>query len=912
MIVGRDVELARVNAVVSAARHGATDVVVLRGEAGIGKTALLEQAAMIGSDLCVLSARAVESESALPFALASALARPLMRYAGALPQVQTSCLRAALGEDEGGKADDFLLGAALLGLLTEAAREKPVLLLLDDVHWADELSLRAVVFALRRLERDAVGAVIACRDVGVSALDGSGLAVVCPSQLDAASVTALVAQVTGRAPAAPVAEALARSTGGNPLALVELARALDEAVLSGRAGLPEPLPVAGRLLDAYARQVRDLPVATRRALLVAACSEEAIGPIVDAVVVLGGEFADFEEAERAGLVAVAGGRIGFVHPLMRTAVLSHADVVDRRAAHRGLARSELLSPEARAWHMALAASGPDDEAASALAEAADSAANRCDHASATLMWSRASDIVRDPVRRVRMLTDAAEAAMAAGQADRCRALAESALRETADPHLRGRLLALTNATETDPQVRHSTSIEAATLLAPYEAVAAMQALALSLSAGVAARSAELIRTTVDHARSSERTSDPRSAFLRDCIVGTGLALIGNLADALPSLWSALDAIQRERSLSDDPAACSDAIHVAGYLGEVELARSLVDRAVRSVRRQGTMPMLADLLAEAAEIAQFHGDWRRAEALFSEAADFFPALGDEHGVMLADAWLAKIDVNRGDSRAAAEAARRWLHWAEAHGISQDRPLAVRTLAMLDIRNARPELALRRLLTEATVPFDGRGVRNGPLSLVDDLVEAALLAGNGAAAEESVNRLSSYAQISPDPLASALAARCRAQLADGDHALAEFQTALDFHQRDPDPFATARTRLCFGEWLRRKGRRSDAREQLYAALEVFERLDAVPWSDRARAELRATGETVGRRDNIGVRLTAQELRIAMAIAEGITNREAAERLFVSVKTVEFHLSAVFRKLGVSSRTQLARHPLVVRTS
>jgi len=181
------------------------------------------------------------------------------------------------------------------------------------------------------------------------------------------------------------------------------------------------------------------------------------------------------------------------------------------------------------------------------------AANRCDHASATLMWGRASDLVRDSGRRVRMLTDAAQAAMAAGQADRCHVLAESGLRETADPHVRGRLLALMNTLETDPQVRQSTSIEAATLLAPYDAVAAMEALALSVSAGVAARSAGLIQIAVDRARSYERTPDLRSAFLRDCVVGTGLALIGNLAGGLPSLRGALDAVRRERSLSDDPA-----------------------------------------------------------------------------------------------------------------------------------------------------------------------------------------------------------------------------------------------------------------------------------------------------------------------------------------------------------------------
>lgn len=910
MIFGRDVELASIELVAKAVRDGGPSVLVLRGEPGIGKTVLLRHAATAGHDLNVVAARAIPTESALPFAFLSAVVRPLMTYADELPKIQSGSLRAAIGEEERSVTDVFLLGAAVLGLVAEAARHRPVLLLLDDVHWADEISLRAIVFALLRLERDSVGAILTQRDVAVPSVDASGFAVINPTRLDVTSVAALIESVNGKPPSPGVAQQLTESTGGNPLALVELAGSLDGEALRGTTRLPSPLPVGEKLLNVYAQRLHALPVDTRRALMVAAASDEQSGPVMQAVRILGGSSTDLDAAERAELVASTGDRITFRHPLIRAAVIGLADPVERRSAHRALARVPQLSTEARAWHLAASTAGPDADAAAALVAAAGSAAARGDPASAAEMWSRAAELTPDAGQRASLLADAAAAAMAAGHPERCRTLAHAGLRDANDEAVRGRLLASTAALAPEPQAAHAILIEAASLLAPHDGLAAIRALSEALNAGLATRSVELIRQSVDHARGLDRPGEPQTLFFRDCLVGAGLAITGDLAKALLHFGNALTAMQEQGPLRDDPEACAEAIHVAGYLGRTDLAGDLVERALHTARTRGMVSVLPDLIASRAEVATWHGDWPRAAALTAEAAELCRAMGDEDGYTSRLAYLGWFHVHRGDAIAASESARSRLTWADARGITRDRPPAVRTLAVLDLRAGRPERAVRRLRAETELPFDGRGVRTGPLTVVEDLVDAALLAGNAHAAEQSVKRLSSYAQISPDPLASALAARCRAQLAVGDDVAEEFATALRFHERDPDAFATARTWLCFGEWLRRGGRRVDAREYLHAALNVFDRLDATPWLERAGAELRATGESIGRRDEARLRLTAQELRTAMTVAQGLTNREVAERLFVSVKTVEFHLGAVFRKLGVRSRTELARHPLIAR--
>jgi DNA-binding CsgD family transcriptional regulator len=907
VILGRENELRQVRAVVQAAVDGSARVLVIRGEAGIGKTAMLEYATSIADGLDIRSVRAVESEHALSFALISMIVRPLMTHAHQLPAVQQKVLQVVLGHDEPASVDASLLGAALLGLLGEAGRERPQLLLLDDVQWSDEISLQALMFALRRLSHDSVGTLIALRDVDLPVVAGSGFTTVEPTPLDATSVGELIAQKVGRRPSPTAADRLARATGGNPLAIVELALTLDETVLSGQSTLPDPLPIGDGLARAFAARARSLPEDTRRALLVVACSDERAGPVGDACRALGIAMLDLEPAETARLVAVGVGRVSFVHPLMRTAVLADSVPADRRAAHRALAESDQMSPEARAWHRAEAADGSDGEAARLLATVAASVATHGDHSAAADLWERASQLTSDVQERTALRLDAAAAMKLAGRLDAVSRLVDEGLSRPSDERTRGRWLALKADAEDDPVLRHHTTLEAAALLTPHDAVAAAQALSDSMFAGIAARRPDLVQEAARRALALDISADRRAELRRDCLVGVALATTGNLIEALPFLTKVVTAIEHEPDLRADPDACEQAIIVCDFFGFTDRAAALADSANATARRQGRLSMVPALLDRAGRAAFHRSNWMRAMAHYSDSADLSHAMGDEDGFTAALIYLAEIQAQRGEFDAAIESAKRRLTWAEARGVIRDRPPAVRVIAMVEMRNGQAELALRRLGEEARDPFDGVGVRRGPMTIVEDLVDAALLAGAEDAALEGVDRLSTYARVSPDPLASALAARCRAQLAEGAEAEKEYRSALAFHEQDVDAFSAARTRLRFGEWLRRKGRRAEAREQLYACLSVFDRLQAEPWIVRAREELRATGETVGSRAQAAARLTPQELRVGLAVAEGVTNREVATQLFMSVKTVEYHLGSIFRKLGLTSRVQLARHRL-----
>jgi DNA-binding CsgD family transcriptional regulator len=621
---------------------------------------------------------------------------------------------------------------------------------------------------------------------------------------------------------------------------------------------------------------------------------------------------DFEPAEGKRLVTIGDGRVAFVHPLIRTAVVAHAAPADQRAVHRALAGSDQISLEARAWHLSLATQGLDRDAARVLATAAESASNRGDHATASKMLDRASELTPDRGERSATLLRAAEASRRAGHPERVRTLVEKGLREPVDGKVHARLLTLKSSVDRDPLAGHRMGLEAAALLAPHDKSAALEALHIAMSAGLAARSMELVRVAAQRALALDISTDQHAAYQRDALVGVALAIIGDLPGALPALTNILAAIERDDELRADPESCLHAVVAAGFFGRMGLISDLADEACVVARRRGMLSTLPSLLSNAGEAAAHRGDWLRAAALLSEAADLSNAMGDEDGGTKALAYLGEVQVNQGDDDAAATAATQRLRWADARGITRDRPPAVRVLAIVEMRAGQPELAFRRLAVEAGVQLDGRGVRNGPLTVIEDLIDAALLAGVPDAARGSCARLTAYAKVSPDPLASALAARCRAQLADDPGAETEYSLALTFHEQDLNAFAAARTRLRFGEWLRRKGRRNDARNHLHAALEVFDRLGAKPWAARTTAELRATGQSARRNTAASVRLTPQELRIGMAVAEGSTNQEVAARMFVSVKTVEFHLGAVFRKLGVTSRTQLARHPLFSATT
>jgi DNA-binding CsgD family transcriptional regulator len=495
----------------------------------------------------------------------------------------------------------------------------------------------------------------------------------------------------------------------------------------------------------------------------------------------------------------------------------------------------------------------------------------------------------------------------AGRVDRLRALVDQGLTESVSDLQRGHLLALKAEFDRDRRVGHQLALDAAALLAPHDPAAAIQALAVAMRAGISARSTDLVRASAHHAILVSVPAGTLASYRQDNVVGMALAVTGELPDALAALNRVIAAVERDRSLREDPVECLHAVIAAGTLGLMTLAAELADTAMVAAHRGGNLGTLPDLMAYAGEAAAHRGEWTHAIALLTEAAGLFEAMGDPDGQTATLAYLAELHLHRGELEAAEHAAELRLRWAEPRGISRDRPPAIRVLATLQMWARRPELALRRLVAEANEPFYGRGVRRGQLTVVEDLVDAALLTREPDAAREPCQRLSAYAEMSPDPLASALAARCRAQLATDSDAEKEYRAALGFHEQDPHVFATARTELRFGEFLRRKARKTEAKEHLYAAQSAFDRLEAKPWAEQARAELRAAGESLGPRSAAREKLTPRQTLIAEAVVDGLTNGQVAKQLFVSVKTVENELTKIYEKLGVASRTQLARHQL-----
>ena len=905
MLVGRETEIAHLAAVVRAARAGRSDVAVLKGPPGIGKTALLEHLARTSDGVRLVTGKSVETEAGLSLAMLSMIVRPLVDVTEYMPTELARVLAGAPPDVDG--TDAFALGAGLLAVLSDAAKSAPLLLLLDDVHWSDEVSLRAVVFALRRLDRDSVGAVLALRDVAVPSLDAAQFSAIELRPLDLSGSASLLESACSRRLPSEVVLKLTEVTAGNPLGLVELARLLPDDALEGTSPLPEVLPVGDRIIDGYVQQISDLPSSTQRALLVVATAvEENSGPIVAALGAGNDDLASMEAAERAGLVRLARGSIAFRHPLMRAAVLGRADPAERRAAHRRWSHVDGLGIQARALHLAEASAGPSAEAVTALGQAAEHASGVGDRRAACWMWTRAAQLTPDVAERPRLLLAAATSAFEIGDVGRCQLLTEQALPLVADPLLRARLLALRGAVtmHDDPRQAHAVLHEAADVLAGDDVAASLHALDEAVGAAVLLRSPAMLDDTTERIRGIDPGGQDRAAFLRDSQLGIVLAANGRFGDGERYLASAISLAESSSELRADPYVMDGAAYCHVFFGRVTAVEQLAQEALGLCRRLGQLYLVPWLTALLGHAAWWRADWSRAASLWADAVSLYRAHGDVDGATTTEASEAWLAACRGDVAAARAGAEGRLAWAEPLGITRDRPVPMRILAMLDQIAGQPEVALGRLLVEADVPLDAAGVRYGPLTVIEDLTEAAIAAGRPEAAHEPVERLASYAGICPDPLASALAARCRAMLASGPEARDHFEQALAHHARDLDQFATARTRLHYGAWLRRNQHRGDAREQLRSALEVFDRLEAIRWSDHARAELRATGESVGPRHEAGTRLTAQELRVASAVAQGLTNREVAAQLYVSVKTVEYHLSSAFRKLGVRTRTELAR--------
>lgn len=878
MLTGREAERARVTATLQRACDGRAGTLLVVGPPGMGKTTLLddaaEQAAALG--MTVRRGAAVEAESDLGGAALSSVAGLFGRP----------------------RAD--LTPWDLLTAVADAAAASPLALLLDDAQWFDERSLRALDFVVRRLADDAVAVVLAARP---DALPRDALTTVPqlplePLEIDAA--TRLLQTVSPGTPAA-AARRIAEALGNVPLALVEAPHLLAPETLSGRVPLPSPLPVGPAVVERYARGLESLPARARLALVVVAADETGDPPgLAAALDECGLGAVDLEPAEVAGLVTLSGGP-RFRHPLVRSAVHAGASDAERRRAHEVLALVSRRRGDvaAAARHAAAAAVLPDEAVAAELEAAVPVAAARSGAAAAAAVAERAAALSIDEQARLRRLGRAMSLTPADPRsADHARRI----LRSSEDPRLRVEA-AYVLALEHLPTTEGGALLDEL-LASPLPEEAVRDALLARVDVAMHGLDLPALESVV--ARAS-RTRDDRSWDWRVAAnVGSALTFLGRPADAVPLLRRAVAASE---GLDPDALALDELFDwatVPAWLGEASSSdparRARLSAAARRWRATGEPSWLsvADLLL--GELARRQGAFARAEAVLQSSLDLGPAIGGNRSSILNR--LLHVRAARGDAAGCEPLLAELDRFCDLHDLPWERLWVAYGRGLLLLADGRAEEAVMHLETLRDTPFLGRGARDSVANGLTLLAEALAAAGRDDETRDVADGLERRLRGIADPHGVALVHRAHA-VAGSDDPEARFRAAVAAHERSDEPYELARTRLLQGEWLRRVRRQVDARAPLRLALAEFERLEARPWAARARRELEATGETRSspkRRAHEG--LTPQELRIALAAADGLSNTEIAAQVLLSAKTVETHLTRVYRKLGLRSRAGLAR--------
>jgi DNA-binding CsgD family transcriptional regulator len=899
VLAGRDRERVAVRELLDQARHSRGSALVLHGLPGVGKSTLMADAVADADGFTVLRTAGIESEAPLAYAALQRLLRPVLRLADQLAPPQRHALRRAFGEEEG-EVDRFLVFLAALSLLAEAAEEAPVLAVVDDAHWLDDASAAALLFVARRLQAERVALLFAARDGDIRRFDAGELPNLALGELDVSDAGALLASVARVPVPSDVLDRLVAGTGGNPLALVELANALSADQLGGRAPLPLELPLTEGVERAFLDQVRRLSPGAQSFLLVASADDSGRATIVrQAALSCDASPESIDAAEDSGLVSVVGGVVTLRHPLVRSAIYGAATASQRRAAHRALAVALVDSGDAdrRAWHRAAAVEEPDESVVADLDRVAERASQRGGLEAASAAWERAAELTVAAGPRASRLLSAASAAWAGAQPGRARALAEAARAATDDVVVRAdvdRLRARIEWNIGSGPVGHRILLQAAQEVAPVDlARATVMARMAAAAATFGVDSGVGIDPTdfVGHLGSA-----PPGAARASALLLTGFADIahGNLGDAARAFRLAF----AEDTAGGDVDLVPNRGLAALYIGDDDVALDEYGRFVAHAREAGAPVTILYGLARRAAAEISTGDWRAAAAGSAEAWDLARGTGQDPLGSLPLAWLTLLAALRGDHEEFARSAEEFERPARGRDVgltsvvSRDVMLWAYGVEAADT----PEVALHHLEQIAHAM-----VRN--LSALDR-IEAASRAGRSDLVGEWADELAATDDLTGAPWAAASAAHARALLADGPEAQSLFAQALDAHARSPRRADRARTELAYGEFLRRSRRRVDAREHLRAALETFEDLGAERWATRARHELRASGETSRKRDSsTAVDLTPQELHVAELVRRGLSNRDAAAQLFLSPRTIDFHLRNVFAKLGVSSRAELA---------
>jgi len=903
-LLDRTVETAAVEGVLAAVRDGLSGVLVLRGEAGIGKTALLEWAAGQAGGMQVARASGVESEMGMGFAGLHQLLVPFLGGLDGLPGPQRQALGSAFGLAAGTAPDRFLVGLAALTLLADAAAAgRPVLCLVDDAQWLDQVSVEVLGFIARRLYADRVGVLFTVREEEGQAAGLAGLPELMLGGLPGEAAQELLAASAGARVDAQVSRRIAADTAGNPLALVELAGELTPGELSGAVPLGWPLRFGGRLEELYLSRVRALPGDTR-ALLLLAAADPAGDPAL--VAKAAGQLGIGPEAgEAAGTDRLVSWepRVRFRHPLIRSAAYYAAPAGARHRAHAALAAvtDPDADPDRRAWHLAEAAAGPDEQAAAELERSAGRAQARGGWASGAAFLERAATLTPDPAQRARRALAAAQASLRAGAFAKALELLAAAEAGPLDDFqgaradlLRGQIaFASTQGSDAPPLL-----LKAARRLEPLDLDLARQtyldAWHAAMFAGHLAGGGDLLEVSGAARALPPPGHPPRLIDLG--LDGFALLVTDGPAAAAPVLRQATSAFANADIPIEEDLQWGWLARVAYKTLWDDDGWRMTARQVQLARDVGALDQLPILLNMMGMDAVWSGDFAAAASLIAEA----DAVCEATGARLAPIAAMMLASFRGREAEAAPLIQSAIEQATTagQGVSVTVTRWVAAILYNGLGRYADALAAARQASEHRHIYVSTWAW-------PELIEAAVRTGNTRIAGDALGWLAETTRAGGTDVGLGIEARSRALLSDAEAAERHHREAIGRLGRTRHRPDLARAHLLYGEWLRRQRRRRDARDQLRAAVELFDAVGMEAFAGRARAELRATGERARpRRPGAPEVLTAQEAQIARMVAGHLSNREIAARLFISASTVEYHLRKIFRKLGVTSRVQLAR--------
>ncbi len=897
---GRASECARLDELLAAAREGQSSTLVLRGEAGIGKTALLDHVSASAAEARVLRTEGVEAEMELPFAALHQLCAPLLDHADALPVPQRDALETAFGLGSGSRAHPFLVGLAVLTLFSDDAESQPLVCLVDDAQWLDHASAQTLAFVARRLEAESVLMLFAERD----SQQTSALATLPELRLERLSYSdarELLAAAHLGALDDRVRDRIIAETRGNPLALIELPRAYSPNSFAGGFAVADDSSLQRRIESCFRLRVEELPDESQRLLLLGAA--EPLGDpalLWRAAAALGLATDAAAPAESADLLAIDK-RITFRHPLLRSALYEAARPEDRRAVHAALADATdpEFDPDRRAWHRAYATLAPDEDVAAELERSAERARARGGLAAAAAFLERAAELTPDPGLRAQRMLVAAERKRLAGLHEEAGELLATAEQGPLTERDRGIAHRLRGLLEWETTSAHGSAAsvlaEAARRLEPLDVALAREThLEAMLVASVAGRLGEGVLPIARAACHAPRVPEPLDTS--DLLVdGLATFFTEGFVTGAPLLKRAVAAAHEERGREErEMRAIRIASLVAAELFDEKAWTALVTAHVQVAREDGILVALPLTLSQLASIRIYEGDLEAAEGLVGECK----AVSTSMTRLLVEPMSLLLAAVRGDEAQTARLSSRLEALAVERG--EGLSLTVREYAQAILHNSRGQYEAGLAAARRAVEPDDLGVSAWALP---ELIEAAVRSEAAEIASEAFECLAERTRAADTTFATGLEARCRALISDDAVAEDSYREALDALDDTSMRMFYARAQLLYGEWLRRANRRVEARVQLETAHEFFDRIGAEGFAARAGRELVATGATPRKRtDDARGQLTAQEAQIAALARDGHTNPEIGAQLFLSPRTVEWHLRHVFQKLDINSRRQL----------